>query len=183
MKVLEIREGAELSVRSFSPEETLEVGKALGALLRPGDVVCLVGEVGAGKTVFVQGITMGVGLDPGEGARSPTFALVHEYQARHPVYHVDLYRLDDPGELRELGWEEYLYGQGISIVEWAEKAGKFLPQERLIVQFKLLGTRERELLFLASGFHYEKLLLELANSLHGSSFTNRNAGGGDGKII
>lgn len=164
MKVLKTEEAGQLVVHSGSPEQTFALGRALGALLLPGDVVCLVGELGSGKTVFAQGIASGVGVDPSEGATSPTFALVHEYKGRHPIYHIDLYRLEQIEEILELGWEELLYDGGVAVIEWAEKAGGLLPQERFVVEIEASGGEARRLSLSAYGARSRQLLRKLARS-------------------
>ena len=165
-----VLEAEQFAYESLGPEETFKVGQILGLLLQPGDVVCLVGGLGSGKTVMTQGIALGLGVE--EGVRSPTFALVHEYPGRCPIYHIDLYRLDRPEGILELGWEEYLYGRGVSIIEWAEKAEGLLPEERLTVQIEPIhalsrspdlersegGEERRALSFFAYGPRYQDLL-------------------------
>ncbi|NPV26109.1 MAG: tRNA (adenosine(37)-N6)-threonylcarbamoyltransferase complex ATPase subunit type 1 TsaE [Firmicutes bacterium] len=115
-------------------EEMRRLGEYLGQILWPGAVICLSGELGAGKTVLAQGVAKGAGV--GGYVTSPTFTLVHEYQGEHPVYHLDVYRLDDPAEFAELGFREYLGGDGIAIVEWPERILEYLPQQYLLVEIK-----------------------------------------------
>jgi tRNA threonylcarbamoyladenosine biosynthesis protein TsaE len=110
-----------MKVVSHSPEETLKLGEILGSQLVPGDIVLLFGDLGAGKTTFTQGITRGLGMAKNEYIRSPTFTLINEYQARVPIYHIDLYRMDNTQDIESLGLEEVLFGEGVAIVEWAEK--------------------------------------------------------------
>ena len=93
----------------------------LGGQLKPGDIVLLFGDLGAGKTTLTQGITRGLGMAKNEYIRSPTFTLINEYQARVPIYHIDLYRMDSVQEIESLGLEEVLFAEGVAIVEWAEK--------------------------------------------------------------
>ena len=109
--------------------ETRELGRALGRLLRAGDVVTLSGEMGAGKTVLAQGL--GLGLDVEEPVSSPTFALVHEYRGRVPVWHLDTYRIGSPEEVIDLSWQDMLAGGGVVLVEWPERIAEALPDERL----------------------------------------------------
>lgn len=104
-----------------SAGETLQLGEKLGRHLGPGDIVLLFGDLGAGKTLLTQGIARGLGLEDKEYTRSPSFTLINEYKARCPIYHVDLYRLESFAEIENLGLEEYLFGNGVTIVEWAEK--------------------------------------------------------------
>ncbi len=104
-----------------SPQETFELGVQFGKHLAPGDIVLLYGDLGAGKTTLVQGICRGLGLSPELPVRSPTFTLINEHEANHPIYHIDLYRLESMADIENLGLEEYLFGDGITLIEWAEK--------------------------------------------------------------
>jgi tRNA threonylcarbamoyladenosine biosynthesis protein TsaE len=110
---------------TYAPEDTAELGRKLGGLLLAGDLICLIGELGAGKTSFAQGVARGLGVE-GQ-VRSPSFTLIHEYYGRLPLYHLDLYRLNDPSELEDLGYEEYFYGDGVALVEWADRVRFFSP--------------------------------------------------------
>jgi tRNA threonylcarbamoyladenosine biosynthesis protein TsaE len=104
-----------------APEETLMLGENLGKCLEPGDIVLLFGDLGAGKTTLTKGLCKGLGLPAGEYVRSPTFTLINEYQGTFPIYHIDLYRLENLEEIEALGLEEVLFGNGVAIVEWSEK--------------------------------------------------------------
>src|SRR4051812_35178539 len=108
-----------------SPEETHALGAALGARLRAGDVVLLRGELGAGKTAFVQGLARGFGVPESRRVASPTFTLVNEHAGRAPLYHIDLYRIEDPSDLEEIGMRDYFSGRGVAVVEWAERLDHF----------------------------------------------------------
>ncbi len=110
-----------MTIHTKTPEETLVLGENLGKSLESGDIVLLFGDLGAGKTTFTQGICHGLGLPRGEYIRSPTFTLINEYQGKCPIYHIDLYRLETQEDIEGLGLEEILFGNGIAIVEWAEK--------------------------------------------------------------
>ena len=110
-------------------KDTLTLGQRLSSYLRPGDIILLHGDLGAGKTALAQGICQGLGITR-EYIRSPTFTLVNEYIGNFPVYHIDLYRLDDFSEIEALGLEEYLFSKGISIIEWAEKLSQE-PNQKL----------------------------------------------------
>jgi tRNA threonylcarbamoyladenosine biosynthesis protein TsaE len=105
-----------------SEQETFSVAKSLAKKFKEKEVILLVGELGAGKTVFAKGIAAGLGLEDIHQVCSPSFTLVNIYQARVPIFHIDLYRLENPDEILDLGWEDYL-GRGVVIVEWAEKIG------------------------------------------------------------
>lgn len=138
---------------SASAAETHELGAALGALLQAGDVITLEGELGAGKTVFVKGIAAGLGLDPDE-VTSPTFTLVHAHPrpgGRCPFFHVDLYRIERPEALEGIGWDEAVGGRGVAAVEWAERAGKWLPADRLQVHLGVTGETTRRIVVAARG--------------------------------
>ncbi|MCS7081607.1 MAG: tRNA (adenosine(37)-N6)-threonylcarbamoyltransferase complex ATPase subunit type 1 TsaE [Bacteroidetes bacterium] len=116
-----------LILHTYSPEESRRLGRELALRLRPGDVVALYGELGAGKTCFVQGVCAQLGVR--EPVTSPTFTLVHAYQGESlPVYHLDLYRLASLEELYELGYEDYLYGEGVCLIEWADRMEPLLPE-------------------------------------------------------
>ncbi|MFQ5882063.1 MAG: tRNA (adenosine(37)-N6)-threonylcarbamoyltransferase complex ATPase subunit type 1 TsaE [Candidatus Methylomirabilales bacterium] len=147
---------------STSPSETRRLGVWLGRHLKPGDVVCLWGEMGSGKTLLTRGIAKGLGVPEGQRVRSPTFTLVHEYMGRHPIYHLDLYRLRGEEELEGIGWEEYLYGNGVTIIEAAEKMDCRLPQERLDVMLGREGVRRRRLILVGYGRRFGPLVNALA---------------------
>ena len=128
---------------SGSETETRRLGERLGRVLGKGDVVLLFGTLGAGKTALVQGLARGLGVPRERRVASPTFTLVNEHPGRVPLYHVDLYRIDDAGELEEIGLREYLEGQGVTVIEWAERLGRLLPKERLEIAIEITGARSR----------------------------------------
>jgi len=127
-----------------SEAETRARGEALARSLRPGDVVLLVGDLGMGKTVFARGLARGLGVEE-EQVRSPSFTLVNRYTGRHLVYHIDLYRIDRPEELQELGLEEILEGDGVAVVEWAERLGPYRPARAIEVRLADRGGSVREI--------------------------------------
>ncbi len=137
---------------THSGEETQSLGTRLGRLLGPGDIVLLFGDLGAGKTTLTQGMARGMGVNPDEYVRSPTFTLINEYRGNFPIYHIDLYRLDSLAEIENIGLEETLLGCGVSIVEWAEKliqnpgeAPALGITRRIEVEISDLGENERRL--------------------------------------
>ena len=146
---------------TLSQAETARLGEALAPLLDPGDVICLNGDLGAGKTAFARGVARGLGV---EGhVTSPTFTLINEYQGRLPFYHMDVYRLEGSGEMEDLGCEEYFYGDGATLIEWAEKVPEALPRERLEIQFgRGAGDSDRrEITLVPLGDRYRRLVEEL----------------------
>jgi tRNA threonylcarbamoyladenosine biosynthesis protein TsaE len=147
-----------LEFLSHSPEQTQRLGVRLGEMLRAGDLVCLVGDLGSGKTTFAQGIARGWGaLD---AATSPTFVLVHEYRRADGavLYHVDAFRLNGAAEAESLGVAELLDGSGPILVEWAERVVGALPAERLWIELQWVEEFRRQMRISASGLHYERLL-------------------------
>ena len=114
--------------RTHSPEETLAIGERVGQNLKPGDIVALIGDLGAGKTCLTQGIARGVKIDPNQIVNSPSYTLINEYAGKIPIYHIDLYRLQRREEIINLGLEEYLEGDGICIIEWADRMLDLLPE-------------------------------------------------------
>ena len=132
---------------SRSPEETEVVGRALAQKLKAGDVVALWGELGAGKTCLVRGLAQGLGL--GQAVTSPTFTLINEYPGPCPLYHFDLYRLKGPAELEDLGCDDYFFGIGICVLEWAQKALEILPAERWEVRIEILADEQRRITIIA----------------------------------
>lgn len=132
-------------ISTTSEAETLEAGARLAAGLRPGDSVLLQGGLGTGKTVFVRGAARALGVDPGK-VRSPTFTLVNIYPGRVPVYHVDLYRIEKPEDLTELGLEEILGTDGVAMVEWPERLGRYTPAAAVRVLIHDTGGDHREIL-------------------------------------
>lgn len=149
------------ALRSESAARTRRLGALLGALLRPGDVVLLEGPLGAGKTALTQGI--GVGLGVAETINSPTFTLLKEYTGRLPLYHFDLYRIEDPEELFTLGFEDYFGGEGVCVVEWADRGAAadgatLWPADWLRIAIASAGGAKRTLTCSAVGLRGEALL-------------------------
>ena len=164
---------SKLDIISHSSTQTQRLGVRLGELLHGGELLLLDGQLGTGKTTFTQGLAQGMGIT--EDISSPTFTLLKEYagreSAREPgqiaaaqlparpaLYHFDLYRLDDPEEILDLGFEDYFYSSGVCVVEWADKADLLWPTEHLRIRLKMLNETKRGLLFTAVGTHYSELL-------------------------
>jgi tRNA threonylcarbamoyladenosine biosynthesis protein TsaE len=157
---------------SRSPEQTRRVGSRLGGALETGDVICLQGDLGAGKTTFVQGIAQGWGsLD---SVSSPTFILVNVYRRADqrggmtPLFHMDAYRLDSEPEAEELDLDSML-AQGALLIEWPERMNRLIPKERLWVNLEHIDEEEREMKFKASGKRYDELLEVIRHGTFGGN--------------
>ena len=139
-----------MRIDSFKWEDTFELGKQLGEKAKPGDVYCLNGDLGVGKTVFTQGFAQGLGIE--EAVNSPTFTIVQVYEeGRIPFYHFDVYRIADIEEMYEIGYEEYFFGEGVCFIEWATLIEELLPKHRTII------TIEKNL---EQGFDYRQITIE-----------------------
>ncbi len=146
---------------THNPEETKSLGKKISRFLRKGDIVAFNGDLGAGKTCMIQGIV--AGLNSRSCASSPTFTLIKEYTGDIPVYHFDLYRLIKPDEIEELGYEDYFYGNGITLIEWAGKIREYLPEENVLFIRIHIGNRlcYRKIVFEALEEKYTRLMEEI----------------------
>ncbi len=137
-------------IETNSPEETFEVGRKLGQTAKPGEIYMLNGDLGVGKTVFTQGVAAGLGIT--EHVNSPTFTIVQVYErGRLPFYHFDVYRIGDVEEMDEIGYEDYFFGNGLCIVEWAERIKELIPKKAVQI------TIEKNL---EKGFDYRRILIE-----------------------
>lgn len=152
---------------SHGPAQTIRVGQRLGELLQPGDLVLLVGDFGVGKTHLAKGIARGLGSD--DLVNSPSFVLVNEYRTgpdrgARTIYHVDLYRIEDPAEVIAIGLDEALSGEGICLIEWPEHASAMLPHERLEVVMRHLSETKRVIRLVPHGARYEAITGALKQS-------------------
>ena len=137
-------------IESFSGDETLKLGQSLGEQAKPGEVYTLIGDLGVGKTVLTQGIAEGLGID--EPICSPTFTIVQVYEeGRMPFYHFDVYRIGDIEEMDEIGYEDYFYGDGLTMIEWANLIEEILPERRKEI------TIEKDL---EKGFDYRRITIK-----------------------
>ena len=137
-------------IDSFCAKDTYELGKKIGQMAKPGMVISLTGDLGVGKTVFTQGLAKGLGIE--EPVNSPTFTIVQVYEkGRLPLYHFDVYRIGDIEEMDEIGYEDYFYGEGVCLIEWADLIREILPEQMCRV------TIEKDL---EKGFDYRKITLE-----------------------
>jgi tRNA threonylcarbamoyladenosine biosynthesis protein TsaE len=164
-----VLDGHALDVISHSAEQTRRLGMHLGRLVRAGDVICLHGELGVGKTCLVQGIGRGMGIEV--PINSPSFILVNEYAppgSRLRLYHIDLYRLDKAvPEALAIGLDEYLYGAGVCVIEWADRAAEIMPADHLTVELRWIDYYKRGLVFRAAGVRSNELLAAFREQVYG----------------
>lgn len=127
-----------------SSEETIALGKKIGEVLKPGDVLGFYGELGSGKTMMIKGIAMGLGVNEENLVKSPSFIMINEYKGRYPIYHIDLYRIKNSEELLSIGLDDYLYGDGVCLIEWAEKAEGDLPESVIKIELEVIDPEQRK---------------------------------------
>src|SRR5271167_2162150 len=142
-------------------ESTEALGRRLGELLFPGAVVALIGQLGAGKTHLSRAIAEGLGIADRRAVTSPTFVLIQEYQGRLPIYHFDAYRLRGAGELADLGAHEYFEGDGVCLVEWADRVPGCLPAEYLSIALAVTGNENRHVAVVGIGSRYDAIVRKL----------------------
>ena len=139
-----------MQIESFSEKDTCELGRKIGEKAGPGQIYTLDGDLGVGKTVFTKGLARGLGIR--EPVNSPTFTIVQEYRdGRLPLYHFDVYRIEDPEEMEEIGYDDYFFGEGVCLIEWAEKIRELLPEKVIRI------TIEKQL---EKGFDYRTIIIE-----------------------
>lgn len=143
-----------LEIMTFSEEETKRLGELIGELLRGDEVILLTGELGTGKTTLIQGIAKGMGV--GENPISPSFVLVREYKGKFPLFHVDLYRVEE--DIESIGLEEYLGREGVVAVEWAEKGRGYLPEDALFIRLEHLEGDKRRITLIGKGEKYREIV-------------------------
>ena len=147
-----------------SPEETMDTAASLAEFLQPGDLITLEGDLGAGKTTFTKGLAKGLHIK--RIVKSPTFTIIREYQGRLPLYHMDVYRLEDSQE--DLGFDEYFEGDGVTVVEWAHIIEDFLPSDRLDITIRRINDDERELTMEPKGERFNRLCEEFRHESTGN---------------
>jgi len=158
--------GPTIDFFSHSQAQTYRFGIRLGQLAQPGDVICMEGPLGSGKTLLVQGIGQGLGVE--ETISSPTFTLINEYLGgRIPLYHIDLYRLQSEREIRGLGLWEYLESDGLSVVEWADRAPQLMPAHCLWITLRHISDTKRGIVIQAKGPRYTALLISFKRNTFG----------------
>lgn len=161
-----------VEITSRTPQETEQIGSFLGSMLAKGDIIALSGELGTGKTTLVRGLARGIGLEEGEVA-SPSFTLVNEYAgggplARGPLrlFHIDLYRLEDEKELLGIDYEEYIKGEGVVVIEWADRIPRAVPRDALWITLRYLGAECRQIVLQAQGDRYKAMIEELQRKVY-----------------
>lgn len=150
-----------MKIRSDHEQKTYDLGYKLGTLLRSGDVVCLTGDLGAGKTTLSKAIAKGLGVE--DCVTSPTFTIIHEYEGRLPLYHFDVYRISNLEEMEDLGYEEYFYGEGVCLIEWASQIEELIPNKHLWIHIKKIDENTREIELEGRGAHFHRIIEELKN--------------------
>jgi tRNA threonylcarbamoyladenosine biosynthesis protein TsaE len=169
-----------IRLTSHNADETMTLGERMGRLLQAGDVVCLYGELGSGKTVLTKGLAKGLEVTREDDVRSPSFVLIHRYEGRVPVYHADLFRLAGPADVDDIGLRELLGGEGVTIIEWADKLDASLPTERLDITLQHAEADTRLMTLHGHGARYLHLLEEWQDDLAGRAdicHPGRNAAG------
>lgn len=146
-----------LHITTHNPQETQKIGERLAKQCQGGEILCLSGNLGAGKTTFVKGIARGLGIDE-KNVNSPTFVIMNVYEGRLPLYHFDFYRLESHKDIEGIGYDEFIYGRGVAVVEWAERFGRLMPSEHLSIELSDQGEQTRVLNFKATGQRYENLI-------------------------
>jgi len=149
---------------STSVSQTLRIGKSLAQKLCGGEIILLSGSLGAGKTVFAKGIAQGLGIDK-RNVVSPTFVLLRVYKGKHLLHHFDFYRIKSPKDILDLGYEEYLYSEAVTIIEWPERLKFLLPKEFLKIKLSNKSRNQRILEFIGRGTRYKQLLKRVYENL------------------
>lgn len=158
-----------LQTTTNSPEETKQLGETLGRQIQTGTIIALFGDLGSGKTTLVQGLARGLSVPDSYYITSPTYTLINEYPGRHPLFHVDLYRIDNPVDFEEIGLYEILYNNGVVAIEWADRLNEDLPVEHLNIQLEIASDESRKICLTAYGLDAVNLLKSLEKSKIGAT--------------
>lgn len=150
-----------LIFKTSSADETIQFGEKLGRLLAAGHVIALVGELGAGKTTLVKGIVQGLGVKDRRAVKSPTFSLIHKYEGRVPIFHFDAYRLEGVQDMLNIGSDEIIFGNGVSIIEWADRVTGCLPEKYLMITLTSISKNERKIELCSNGRCYDEIIDKL----------------------
>ncbi|MFH1655458.1 MAG: tRNA (adenosine(37)-N6)-threonylcarbamoyltransferase complex ATPase subunit type 1 TsaE [Candidatus Omnitrophota bacterium] len=149
-----------MQIITKNAQQTINFGKRIAKLFKKGDVIALFGNLGAGKTTLVKGIAKGFGLSQ-NSVNSPSFVLLKAYKGKMPLYHFDFYRIKNPDEAHNIGLEEFLFSDGVSVIEWAERIRKFLPEECLHIEFKFINENQRKIKLTGKNKYYKDLIKRL----------------------
>lgn len=150
-----------LIFKTSSADETIKFGEKLGRLLAAGHVIALVGELGAGKTTMVKGIVHGLDVTDRRAVKSPTFSLIHKYEGRIPIFHFDAYRLEGVQDMLDIGSDEIIFGNGVSIIEWADRVSECLPGKYLKITLIAVSENERKIELCSYGRCYDEIIDKL----------------------
>ncbi len=140
-------------------KQTKDLAEKLSKLVNKGDIICLTGDLGAGKTTFTQSFAKGLEIE--EPVTSPTFTIIQEYEGRIPLYHFDVYRITHPTEMEDIGYEEYFFGNGVCVIEWASLIEELIPKEHLWITITVEGPTERKVCLKGTSKYYESIIEEL----------------------
>ena len=140
-----------IRIESATHADTVHFGRLLAAMLKPGMVIALIGDLGSGKTWFTKGVALGLGVDPNMVVTSPSFALVNEYEGRHLLYHMDFYRLEELTDVTGAGLDEYMCENGVAVIEWGDRWPEILPEQSIKVNISIIDEQRREVIL--SGPH------------------------------
>lgn len=148
-----------ICINILNQNELENIAEKLGKLVCSGDIICMTGDLGAGKTTFTKALAIGLGVE--DYVTSPTFTLINEYDGRIPLYHFDVYRINHVSEMEDLGYEEYFYGSGVCVIEWASLIEDVLPKNCLWIEIKVTGAESRQICFIGTNDYYEEMIKEL----------------------
>ena len=157
-----------ISITTTTPQETFALGHRLGANMKKGDIVCLTGDLGSGKTTLIKGVAKGMHISEDE-VHSPTFVLMNIYEGKRMLYHFDLYRLERLEEISAIGCDEFFYGDGVSVIEWADRLGENRPKECLQVELEHKGENRRAIKITPKGKRYLQMMQSLKNKKRGAA--------------
>ena len=149
-----------MKIITNSPKQTTALGEKIAKALRKNEILALYGTLGSGKTTFTKGLAAGLGIDKHD-VSSPSFVLLKEYKGRFPLYHFDLYRVKDPREIFNVGFQEYISSGGVIVIEWAERMDDYLPKEHLKIEFELKGNNQRSIKILPKGKICKRFMAKL----------------------
>ncbi len=152
-------------VKTNDVEETIKLGSLIGSLLKAGDVVALMGQLGTGKTHMVKGIVEGQGINDGKIVTSPSYVLIKQYKGSLPIYHFDAYRMESPDEMYDIGCIDFFWSDGISIIEWADKVIECLPDEIIKITINTINQKSRDIHISYKGKRYKDFMKELEREL------------------